>query len=98
MLVARLERMHPPEHEAGIVDEAVEGTESGRCFGDNLRACFWVRDIALDRHGLAARGLDLPHKRVSPARAPMITDSDTRSLLGQPSGPRRADAGRPAGD
>src|ERR1700722_18919236 len=98
MLVARFERMHPPEHEAGIVDEAVEDAESVRGFGDNLRACFWVCDVALDRQRFAARGLDLAHKCVSLLRARMITDSDTRSLLGEASGHRRADAGRAAGD
>ena len=98
MLVARLERVHPPEHQAGIVDEAVEAAESARRFGDNLRTCFWIGDIALHRHRLAARGLDLAHKRVSLVRARMIADRDARPLLGEASRDRRADAGRAAGN
>src|ERR1700678_3504968 len=96
MLVARLERVHPSEHEAGIVDEAIEAAESVRCFRDNLRARFGVGDIALDRQRLAARGLDLAHKCVSLVRARMITDRDPGSLLGETSGHSSADAGRAA--
>src|SRR5580704_5575312 len=98
MLVARLERMHPPEHETGIVDEAVEAAESARCFGDNPRARFWVCDIALHRQRFAARSLDLAHKCVSLVRARMIADGDARSLLGKACGDSSADTGRTARD
>src|ERR1700722_1596315 len=98
MLVARLERMHPPEHETGIVDEAVEAAESARCLGDDFRTGFGISDIAFDRHRLAARGLDLAHKCVSLVRARMITDRDSRPLLGKASSHGRADAGRAARD
>src|ERR1700722_5015606 len=98
MLVARFERVHPSEHEAGIVDEAVKAAESVPCFRDNSRARFCGCDIALDRQRLAARGLDLAHKCVSLLRARMITDCDTRSLLGEASGHSSADAGRAARD
>src|ERR1700722_16490650 len=98
MLVGRLERMDPPEHETGIVDEAVEAAESARCFGDNPRARFRVCDITLHRQRFAARSLDLAHKCVSLVRARMITNRDTRSLLGGASGYSGTDASRAARD
>src|ERR1700734_3556209 len=96
MLVARLERVHPSEHQAGIVDETVEAAESARCLGDDRLARFRGGDIAFHGQRLAAPGLDLAHKCVSLVRARMITDRDTRSLLGKASGDSRADAGRAA--
>ena len=99
MLVARLKRVDPSEHQAGVVDEAVE-TAYSACsrLGDDLRARLRVRDVAFDRQRFAARGLDLAHKRVSLFGARLVTDRDPRPLLGEASRDGGPHPRRTAGD
>ena len=98
VLVAGLERVDSPEHQAGIVDEAIEAAEPGRRFGDDLHARLRVGDIAFNRERFAAGRLDLARKRVSLVRARMVTDGDARPLLGEAPRHRGPYAGRAAGD
>ena len=98
VLVAGLKRVNSAEHQAGIVDEAIEAAEPGRRFGDDLHARFRVGDIAFNRERFAAGHLDLARKRVSLVRARIVTDGDARPLLGEAPRHRGPYAGRAAGD
>ena len=86
MLVARLKRMDSPEHQAGIVDEAIEAAESSRRFGDEAFARIRVGDIAFHGQRLAAGGLYLARERLRLLPAGMVADCDARALIGEASG------------
>jgi hypothetical protein len=75
MLLARLERGDSPEHQACVVDEALEATEPSCHVGDDAFARIWIGDIAFCRQRLAASGLDLVRERLRLLRA--------RALLGE---------------
>ena len=98
MLVGRFIRRDPAEHQAGVVNQAVEAAESGRRLGDDALAVGRARDVAPDGNRFAARSLNLLRQRSRGVLARVIADPDLGPLSGEPPRDRRPDAGRASGD
>lgn len=98
MLVGRFIGKDPAEHQARVVDQAVEAAESGRRLGDDALAVGRAHDVAADGNRFAARGLDLLRHRPRRVLARVIADRDLGPLSGEPSREGRPDAGRASGD
>ena len=59
MLILRLERGDPPEHQARVVHQSVEAAEARNGLGDNSVAFARIGDVSLDRERRPASDLDL---------------------------------------